>query len=61
LAGEVGGTGPDCPHALSDFETAVVPQKQSVNWDKLLGLATVLAVVALGWTAVGFAVSHFLR
>jgi hypothetical protein len=37
------------------------PSKQAVNWNKVLGLVTVLMVIALGWTAVGFAVCHFLR
>jgi hypothetical protein len=37
------------------------PLKQAVNWNKVLGLVTVLVVVAIGWTAMGFAVSHFLR
>jgi hypothetical protein len=46
---------------LAQPETGAVPRKQAVNWDKVLGLATVLAVVALAWTAVGFAVSHLLR
>jgi hypothetical protein len=46
---------------LARLETGIVPRKQALNWDKVLSLATVLAVVALGWTAVGFAVSHFLR
>jgi hypothetical protein len=46
---------------LARLETGGVPRKPAVNWDKVLGLATVLAVVALGWTAVGFAVSRFLR
>jgi hypothetical protein len=46
---------------LARLETGGMPRKPAVNWDKVLGLATVLAVVALGWTAVGFAVSRFLR
>ncbi|HXM19813.1 MAG TPA: hypothetical protein VN948_00935 [Terriglobales bacterium] len=46
---------------LARLKTGPAPRKQALNWDKVLGLATVLVVVALGWTAVGFAVSHFLR
>ena len=51
---EIDGTGAVYPYASPGWKLAV-------NWDKVLGLATVLAVVALGWTAVGFAVSRFLR
>jgi hypothetical protein len=40
---------------------AIAPPKRAVNWNKVLGLLTVLVVVALGWTTVGIAVSHFLR
>jgi hypothetical protein len=46
---------------LAQFETGEARRKQAVNFDKLLGLATVLAVVTLAWTALGLAVSHFLR
>jgi hypothetical protein len=53
--------GPGVSACLARFQTGAAPRKQSVNWDKVLGLATVLVVVVLGWTAVGFAVSHFLR
>jgi hypothetical protein len=35
--------------------------KQPVNWDRVAGLLTVLVVLALSWTVVGIAVSHFLR
>ena len=35
--------------------------KQPVNWDRVLGLATMLVVTALGWMALGIAVAHFAR
>jgi hypothetical protein len=35
--------------------------KQPVNWDRVLGLATVLVVAALGWMALGIAVARFVR
>jgi hypothetical protein len=53
--------GPGISACLARFETGATAQKQAVNWNKVLGLATVLVVVALGWTAVGIAVSRFLR
>ena len=46
---------------LAQLETSTAPRKQPVNWNKVLGLAISLLVVALGWSAVGFAVAHFLR
>jgi hypothetical protein len=36
-------------------------RKVAVNWDKMLGMATLLALSGVGWSAVGFAVAHFLR
>ena len=53
--------GPGISVCLARLESGAAPRKQAVNWDKLLGLATVVVVVALGWTALGFAVAHFLR
>ncbi len=53
--------GPGISVCLAPFETRPVARKQVLNWDKTLGLSTVLVVVALGWTAVGFAVYHLLR
>jgi hypothetical protein len=53
--------GPGISVCLGRFETRAVARKQAVNWDKTLGLVTALVVAALGWTAVGFAVSHLLR
>ena len=46
---------------LVRFEAEAQRQKLKINWDRVLGLFTALAVSALGWTAVGLAVSHFLR
>ena len=37
------------------------PRKLAVNWDKMLGMATLLLVSGVGWTAVGVAASFFLR
>ena len=53
--------GPGVSACLAWLETGRAPRKQAVNWDKVLGLATAAVVVALGWTAVGLAISHFLR
>ncbi len=53
--------GPGVSVCLARLESGVVPRRHLVNWDRLLGVATVLAVVTLSWTAVGFAVSHWLR
>ncbi len=53
--------GPGISACVVHPETDAAPQKPSVHWDKVLGLGTVLVVVALGWAAVGFAISHFLR
>ena len=36
-------------------------RKVAVNWDKMLGMATLLALSGVGWSAAGFAVAHFLR
>jgi hypothetical protein len=52
--------GPGVSVCLARIESAVVPRAR-FNWDRLLGIATVLVVVTLSWTAVGFAVSHWLR
>jgi hypothetical protein len=46
---------------LARFESRTASKKHPLDWDKVLGLATVLAVLALGWTAVGFTVSHLVR
>ena len=53
--------GPGVSDCLARIELGVVPRRHLVNWDRLLGVATVLVVVTLSWTAVGFAVSHWLR
>jgi hypothetical protein len=53
--------GPGVSVSLIRLEVGAEPRKHLLNWDKLLGVATVVVVVALGWTAVGFAVSHWLR
>ncbi|HXM62159.1 MAG TPA: hypothetical protein VN950_14980 [Terriglobales bacterium] len=53
--------GPGLSVSLIRLEAGTVPRKHLLNWDRLLGVATVLVVVALGWTAVGFAISHWLR
>ncbi len=53
--------GPGLSVSLIRLEAGAEPRKHLLNWDRLLGLATVVVVVALGWTAVGFAVSHWLR
>jgi len=46
---------------LARLEIGAAPRKQPVDRGKVLGLATVLVVVGLGWIGVGIAVSHFLR
>jgi len=46
---------------LAGLEPGVVSRRRPVNWGNVLGLVTALAVMALGWTAVGIAVSHILR
>jgi hypothetical protein len=53
--------GPGVSECLAQFEKGTVPRRQAINLDKVLGLATALAVGALGWSVVGLAVSHFLR
>jgi len=53
--------GPGVSSCLARLETGVASRKQTVNWDKVLGLGTVAVVLTLGWTAVGIAISHFLR
>jgi hypothetical protein len=32
-----------------------------VNWDKLLGMATLLVVCGGGWTAAGIVATHLFR
>jgi hypothetical protein len=46
---------------FSGLESGAKSPKQSVNWDRVRGLATVLVVTALGWTALGIAVARFAR
>lgn len=53
--------GPGVSACLARFETGAASQKHSLGWDRVLGLATVLVVVVLGWAAVGFAIYHFLK
>jgi hypothetical protein len=53
--------GPGISVCLARFNTGTVARKHALNWNKTLGLVTALVVAALGWTAVGFAVSHLLR
>jgi hypothetical protein len=53
--------GPGISACVVHPETGAAQQKSALHWDKVLGLGIVLVIVALGWTAVGFAVSHFLR
>ena len=36
-------------------------QQVFVNWDKLLGMATLLVVCGGSWTAVGIAATHLFR
>jgi hypothetical protein len=53
--------GPGLSGCMDQSEIFSALRKQAVDWNKVLGLATVLVVVVLGWTVVGIAVSHFLR
>jgi len=46
---------------LAQFETGASLRRRAVNWDKVLGLATVLGVVAISWILAAFAISRFLR
>jgi len=53
--------GPSVSVCLAWLETGRAPRKEAINWDRVAGLAMVLVVLALGWAAVGLAISHFLR
>jgi len=53
--------GPGVSAHLDRLEIGTVPKKQTLNWDRVLGLATVLALVGLVWTAVGYAAFHLFR
>jgi hypothetical protein len=53
--------GPGVSVSLIRLEAGAEPRKHWLNWDRLLGVGTVLVVVGLGWTAVGLAVSYWLR
>jgi hypothetical protein len=53
--------GPGVSVCLARLELGVVRRRHLVNWDRFLGVAMVLVVVTLSWTAVGFAVSHWVR
>jgi hypothetical protein len=53
--------GPGLSVCFTRLGMGAASQKQPINWDKVLGLATALLVVALGWTAAGFAISRFIR
>lgn len=46
---------------LAQSEGRMPARKLAVNWDKMLGMATLLLVSGVGWTAVGIAASFFLR
>jgi len=46
---------------LAQSEGSMPARKLAVNWDKMLGMATLLLVSGVGWTAVGVAASFFLR
>ena len=37
------------------------PTELATKWDKMLGMATLLAVTGVGWTAVGVAASYLLK
>jgi hypothetical protein len=53
--------GPGVSACLASLRPRTAVRRQAVNWGKMLGLGATLAMVALAWTAVGFAVSHWLR
>jgi hypothetical protein len=53
--------GPGISLCLSRLEPGVAARKRAINWNVVLGVATTLVIVTLAWTAVGIAVSHFLR
>jgi len=53
--------GPGISVCIARLDTGTLPRKQAINWDTVFGLATAVVVVGLGWTAVGIAVSYFLR
>jgi hypothetical protein len=53
--------GPGVMQCLAEFGTISKPRKATINRDRVLGLGTFLAVVAIAWSAVGFALWHFLR
>ncbi len=46
---------------LAQSKGSMPAPKLAVNWDKMLGMATLLLVSGVGWTAVGVAASFFLR
>jgi len=53
--------GKDVSECLERFEASATRTQQKVDWNKVLGLTTVLLVVTLGWTAIGIAILRFLR
>ena len=53
--------GPGVMQCLAEFGTISKPRKTIINRNQYLGLGTFLAVVAIAWSALGFALWHFLR
>jgi hypothetical protein len=51
----------DMSQHLPRLDPNVPVRKQPINWDKVLGLAMVVVVVGLYWTAIGIVISRFLR
>ena len=46
---------------LGPAEADAVPPKRTVSWDRVLGLATMLAVSGVAWAVVAIVLSDFLR
>jgi hypothetical protein len=46
---------------LDRRERETKSRRRPVNWGRVAGLATVLAILGVSWTVVGIAVSHFFR
>ena len=44
-----------------DEMEVTISRQLFVNWDKLLGMATLLVVCGGSWTAAGIAATHFFR
>ena len=53
--------GPGVMQCLAELGAIPEPRKPIIIRNRVLDLGTFLAVVAIAWSAVGFAIWHFLR